>query len=108
MCQSVSGSVVVYQPSEWEKQQWPWILWLKYTAFAVPYVCLLTVMSLGKAPLEKELVAAMWIYGAYLLPYILISYYDRYAMPLLGIKMLLVVYGFDAVTRQELGDRRWP
>ena len=104
------ATLVIYQPSEWEKLQWPWVLWLKYAAFALPYVCLLTVMCLGKAPLDKEPLAAMWIYGVYLLPYILISYYDRYAMPLLGIKMLLVVYGFDAVICtlvKKRGLRAW-
>ncbi len=48
----------------------------------------------------------MWIYGAYLLPYVLISYYDRYAMPLLGMKMVLVVYGVDAVIDRLKNRRR--
>jgi hypothetical protein len=43
--------------------------------------------------------AAALIYGVFLLPYILISYYERYALPLVGIKMLLVIYGFDTLLR---------
>ena len=30
-------------------------------------------------------------------PYILISYYDRYAAPLFAVKVILVVYGLDTL-----------
>jgi hypothetical protein len=35
------------------------------------------------------------VYVLYLLPYIGVSYYERYAVPLLGVKVLLVVWGAD-------------
>src|SRR5436309_1702428 len=35
------------------------------------------------------------IYTAYLLPYIAISYYERYPVPILGVKALLIVWAAD-------------
>jgi hypothetical protein len=39
----------------------------------------------------------MGVYVLYLSPYIAISYYERYAIPLLGVKVLLVVWALDRV-----------
>jgi len=35
------------------------------------------------------------VYVVYLLPYIVVCYYERYAIPLLGVKVLLVLWGAD-------------
>jgi hypothetical protein len=35
------------------------------------------------------------VYVLYLLPYIGASYYDRYALPLIGVKVLLVIWAVD-------------
>jgi hypothetical protein len=48
-------------------------------------------------PLDRQVLASVWIYGVFLLPYVLVAYYERYAAPLMGVKMLLVVYGIDTV-----------
>jgi hypothetical protein len=37
----------------------------------------------------------MGVYVLYLLPYIGVSYYARYAMPLLAVKVLLVIWATD-------------
>jgi hypothetical protein len=37
------------------------------------------------------------VYICYLLPYIVASYYDRYGLPLIGVKALLVVWGIERV-----------
>jgi hypothetical protein len=39
----------------------------------------------------------MAAYVVYLMPYIAVSYYERYAAPLLGVKVLLVLWGVDRV-----------
>jgi len=39
--------------------------------------------------------AVLGVYLLYLLPYIAVSYYERYAVPLLGVKVLLVLWGAD-------------
>jgi hypothetical protein len=39
----------------------------------------------------------MGVYLLYLIPYIAASYYERYALPLLGVKVLLVIWGAEKV-----------
>ena len=45
------------------------------------------------------------LFGLLLMPYVLVSYYDRYAAPLVGLKMLLVLYGWDALKTALFGNR---
>jgi hypothetical protein len=37
----------------------------------------------------------MGMYVLYLMPYVAVSYYERYAAPLLGIKILLILWAGD-------------
>jgi hypothetical protein len=89
----------------------PWTLLLKRMTHAMPFLALvlLVLSSIGK-PLRPAQWTVIGVYALYLLPYILISYYERYALPLLGIKVLLVVWFADrcygsARIRGNLTDR---
>lgn len=42
--------------------------------------------------MPAPIAAAVAIYALVLLPYVLVSYYDRYAAPLVGMKMLIVAH----------------
>jgi hypothetical protein len=86
-----------YHATEREIQQETSIMTLKRTAFALPFVGLVIVLAFRKGTLENPIAASFWIYIVYLLPYAAISYYERYSLPLLGVKMLLVVYGVDTI-----------
>jgi len=79
-------------PAEAAKR--PWLLWLDRLVHALPFLgfCILCFRALSQ-PLHPFQWTVMSIYVLYLLPYVLISYYDRYALPLLGVKVLLVVWG---------------
>lgn len=46
-------------------------------------------------PLRPAQWLVMGVYLLYLLPYIAISYYERYALPLLGVKALVVIWAAD-------------
>ncbi len=48
----------------------------------------------------------MGVYLLYLLPYVGVSYYDRYAMPLLAVKILLVLWSADRVLVMLFGVPR--
>jgi hypothetical protein len=54
----------------------------------------------NKRRLTRPWSVAAYIYVAVLLPYVLISYYIRYAAPLLAIKCLLVLYVIDFLHRE--------
>ena len=55
------------------------------------------------------LAAAQWVvigaYLAYLLPYVVVSYYDRYRVPVLGAEAVLLVWG---IHRFLIGERLSP
>jgi hypothetical protein len=74
----------------------PWAFYLKRITHPLPFVALLFLVI---SSLWKQLHPAQWtviaLYGLYLGPYVLVSYYDRYAGPLLGLKVLLVVWVVD-------------
>jgi hypothetical protein len=76
----------------------PWVLALKRLTHPLPFLALLFLVF---SSLWKPLHPAQWtvigLYALYLGPYVLVSYYDRYAAPLLGLKVLLVVWVVDRV-----------
>jgi len=80
-----------------DEYNYPWQLRSKRLYFALPFMSLLVILTLRRFPFPKGLVAAMWIYVLFLGPYVLISYYDRYAAPLFAVKVILVAYGFDTL-----------
>jgi hypothetical protein len=74
----------------------PWILWLKRGTHPLPFLALLFLVftCFGK-PLHRAQWIVMGIYAVYLLPYIAVSYYERYAQPLWGVKALLAIWAVD-------------
>lgn len=80
-----------------DEYNYPWPLRYKRLYFALPFVSLMIILAMRRSPFPKELLAAILIYVLFLGPYILISYYDRYAAPLFAVKVILVVYGFDTL-----------
>jgi hypothetical protein len=88
-----------------------WALWLGRLIHPLPF---LAVLVLVFAAVRERLHPAQWavigVYWFYLLPYIGASYYDRYGAPLLGVKVLLVIWAADRLLcllrRQRPNDRQ--
>lgn len=76
------------------------IFW-KRIVFPLPVISLLIVLILRAVPFEPELWSAASIWFFALLPYIVISYYDRYATPLVGMKMLIVIFGLHTLVSSD-------
>ena len=81
-----------------EKVRRPWVFWWSRTIHPLPF---LAFLGLVLSAVWKRLPWAQWavmgVYVIYLFPYIGVSYYDRYATPLLGVKVLLVVWAVDSL-----------
>jgi hypothetical protein len=74
----------------------PWVIWTSRLAHPLPFLgALLLLCRRVRQPLRHERWIVIGIYVVYLLPYVFISYYPRYAMPLLGVKMLLMLWAID-------------
>jgi hypothetical protein len=83
-----------------------WPIFLKRLVFPLPLIGFMLIVALRPLPLEPQVVAAIAIWFLVLLPYVLVSYYDRYAIPVVGMKMLLVLYGIDSIKQATLYRRR--
>ncbi len=74
----------------------PWQLWLVRLTYPLPVLALLVLGATSLwSPLSPMQWTAIGLYVLYLAPYICISYYDRYGMPLLAVKVLLVLWAGD-------------
>ena len=76
----------------------PWLLWFHRLTHPWPLVGLAVLVLTGVVrPLQRAHGCAIGVYCLYLLPYIVISYYDRYAFPVLAAQALLTIWGIERV-----------
>jgi hypothetical protein len=94
----VLGTTLCYVPFDREKEprDRPWVFLLSRATYPLPFLALLVLLfPAGGKPLQPAQWTVLGVYVLYLLPYMGLSYYERYALPLLGVKVLLVVWGAD-------------
>jgi prepilin-type N-terminal cleavage/methylation domain-containing protein len=91
------GTTLWYEPYDRPKEaKHPWKLLFRRVTYPLPFLAVLVLIFTGIwRPLRWEQWAVVGVYLLYLLPYVGISYYERYAVPLLGVKALLVVWAGD-------------
>jgi hypothetical protein len=74
----------------------PLLLWLGRLTHPLPFLALLILLFTAPSkPLQGTQWLAIGLYVFQLLPYVLVSYYDRYAAPLLAVKALLIIWAAD-------------
>jgi hypothetical protein len=91
------GATLWYTPfNRADEARRPWILWWGRLTHPLPF---LSLVVLAFTAIRERLHWFQWlvmgVYVLYLLPYIVVSYYDRYTLPLLGVKALLVIWAAD-------------
>ena len=65
--------------------------------YPLPALGLLAVVVTRRWTRDRLIVIALVVYVAYLAPYVLVSYYRRYAIPLLGLHVMFEIWGLDAI-----------
>src|SRR5262249_50375876 len=74
----------------------PWMLWSNRLLHPLPFLAVLVLLFTA---IVDRLHWSQWmvigVYLLYLFPYIGASYYESYAIPLMGAKVLLVIWGSD-------------
>ena len=86
-------------PTFWASCVHPW-----------PFVSIVVLAVCGPIPIGRGALITIAMFGLMLLPYVMVSYKDRYAAMLVGLKMLLILYGWDALKTAVSGNRfapRW-
>jgi hypothetical protein len=99
----VMAAFVWYYPYSESSATRFWPLWFKRTTFPLAFLSILLLLF-SRATGTERFANAATLYCALLLPYVLVSYGDRYAAPLLPVKCVLILEAYRAcVTR--LRDR---
>ncbi len=75
-----------------------WPLWLQRLVFPIPFLSAVYLLATQRR-MSRQAAAALAIMFLVLLPYVLISYYDRYAAPLIGLKMIVVLHAWRGLVR---------
>ncbi len=84
----------------------PIVLWWCRLVYPLPFVAFVVLLyaSISERTHSFQRIV-ICVYCLYLFPYVIIGYYVRYALPLLGIKVLLVVWATDWLVLQLKGLR---
>lgn len=73
----------------------PWVL-IRRVVHLLPLLSLLLLFATSwRRPLHAVHWLVITLYAVYLAPFVAVSYYDRYALPLLAAKVLLIIWGTD-------------
>lgn len=102
------GATVWYVPLDrTEADRRPLVFWLSRLTHPLPFLALLILLATSiKGRLCWAQWPVIWVYVVYLLPYIAVSYYDRYALPLVGVKVLIVIWAADRLLALLLKERK--
>jgi hypothetical protein len=102
------GTTLWYVPFERnESVRRPVVFWTNRLVHPLAFLAILVLaVSAVWTSLHRSQWAVMVVYFAYLLPYIGASYYDRYGVPLLGVKVVLVAWA--GIRLVSLLPRRTP
>jgi len=80
----------------------PWAVWLARLTFPIPFLSLLFLLASTRwQPLTPAQWTVIGVYLVYLLPYVLISYYERYKFPLVATEVMLVVWAMERARRRR-------
>ena len=92
----LASATMVYVPFMRKDEKLPPDLQSRYVDVVHPLPFLaLVVMMLTPRPLHRYELAAATVYVGWLVPYVVVSYYNRYGFPLIAVKIFLCVAGFD-------------
>jgi hypothetical protein len=61
------------------------------------FLCLILMLCVRGYQSSDYFKTALLIYTIYLIPYIIVSYYVRYSIPLTPLKLLFIAWGVDVV-----------
>lgn len=91
------GATLWYVPLDrHDEAQRPWLVCCQRVVHPLPFLGLLVLAASSFSwRLHACQRVVIGVYALYLLPYVVISYYERYALPLLGVKALLVIWAAE-------------
>jgi hypothetical protein len=90
-------ATLVYVPfNPRDENRRPWMTWYAQLIYPLPFVCMVGLVATSPwRRLRREQWIVIGVYIAYMAPYILVSYYERYKFPVMGTETLFIVWGID-------------
>jgi hypothetical protein len=78
----------------------PWVHRLSRLIHPLAFLSLVVLLVTSlREPLDAVQWIAIGVYVLYLLPYVAASYYERYGLPLIGVKVLLILWATERLCR---------
>jgi hypothetical protein len=101
------GATLWYVPFDPSRDaRWSWVLWTNRLIYPLPFLAVLVLLlSAVWQRLSPAQGFGIAVYCFYLLPYIWASYYERYSLPLLGIKVILVLWAAERLLAWRRRDQ---
>lgn len=87
------AATVFFIPIFPEEEYGTWII-ITRVLYALPWSVFVSSIAIAK-PLSREQKIALVCMVSFLIPYILVSYYGRYLVPLAGARCLLLIWGLQ-------------
>jgi hypothetical protein len=98
------AAFLVYHPY----QKYERVIILKSFLHTFPFVCLLLIMLTMRRGTSIYITYGILIYILYLLPYVCVAYYFRYALPITPLKVLFCFWGVDLIASRVSQNRKAP
>lgn len=98
------AACVYYQPLVADDERMIGRMRFIRTYFPLPFISLLVIFAFRSCRYSVPLRATIVLYITYLMPYILISYYDRYAAPAFLFKAILILYAIDTLANRFISE----
>ena len=100
-----TAAFIWYHPYSKSYDRLLWPMRFQKAAHPLPFLSMILLLfARRRSGYSPQLVSTVAIYMLALLPYALISYYDRYAAPLLTIKWLLLLYALAEIKFSWLAE----
>ncbi len=71
----------------------------------LPFLGIVLILLAGRQSGARFMLLGIFIYVLYLMPYVLVNYYNRYGIPLTPLKVLFLFWGMDIVVARICSGR---
>lgn len=95
------AATFLYHPFNRTERGFP--LWVSYLVHPLPFNALLIVCLIGCRPWAAPKQLAVLAYVVYLIPYVVVGYYERYAFPLVGVQAMVCYWAVEALVVSREG-----
>ncbi len=91
-----SAALLYYRPlRSSDEESRPWPVFLKRVVHPLPFLAWLVLVVPGRKQRSPAATIAVWMFAVWIVPYILVSYYDRYAAPMITLKVMLILHAIS-------------